>query len=122
MVMPVGGGQPRELTRVQEPDIISLHHLTWTADGREVLFKIRTADARGKKDGFWRIPAAGGEARKLEGALFIPQAAASLPRRGLFMMGLETSPDGHRIVFTAGQFKGEIWVIEKFLHTLKAAK
>ena len=111
MVMPAGGGEPRELLRMQEPEHIALYGgITWTPDGREVIF------GKGRKLGalatteLWRISAQGGEAQRL-----------GLAMDGLRHLGFH--PDGRQIAFSAGKhFAAEVWVLENFLPKLKAAK
>ncbi len=104
MVMPAGGGEPRELLRMQEPEHIALFGgITWTPDGREVIF------GKGRKLGevdtteLWRISAQGGEAQRL-----------GLAIDGLRHLGFH--PDGRQIAFSAGSpFGSEVWVMENFL-------
>ena len=102
LVMPAGGGEPRDLLRMQEPEGITLvGGITWRPDSREVIF------GKGKENGemteLWRISAQGGEAQRL----------------GLAMDGLRNlrfHPDGRQIAFSAGTpFAAELWVMENFL-------
>jgi Tol biopolymer transport system component len=101
MLVPAMGGELRELYRYRlqsEPEIYG--ELSWTRDGRNVLFVRST----GKNDmpELWRIPIAGGE----------PQ------RTGLSMEGMRivaAHPDGRRIAFDSGKgtgAPGEVWVLE----------
>jgi Tol biopolymer transport system component len=103
-VMPAAGGETRELLRAQEPEAIAWNAgLAWTPDGREVLFgRERSTSLEDQTVELWRISAEGGEPQKLE--LAMEQ-----------LRGLRFHPDGRRIVFTAGQFKAEVWVLENFL-------
>jgi Tol biopolymer transport system component len=103
-VMPTAGGETRELLRAQEPEAIAWNAgLAWTPDGREVLFgRERSTSLEDQTVELWRISAEGGEPQKLE--LAMEQ-----------LRGLRFHPDGRRIVFTAGQFKAEVWVLENFL-------
>jgi hypothetical protein len=52
----------------------------------------------------WRVPAAGGQAEKLDLGM-------------INLMHMRVHPDGRQIVFTAGDRpeKAEIWVLENFL-------
>jgi Tol biopolymer transport system component len=103
-LVPTTGGEVRELYRFQvqsEPALFG--ELSWTPDGRNVLFVGSTG-----KDGMpelWRMPIAGGE----------PQ------RTGLSAKGMRivaAHPDGRRIAFDTGTRSGspnELWVLENFL-------
>lgn len=90
MVMPLDGGQPRELLRVSE----QFASVNWTPDGKYLVF------AGGGQ--LWRIPAEGGE----------PQALGLKPHKG--STTLSVHPDGRRIAFTAGDPSKEVWVMENF--------
>ena len=105
-VMPAAGGEPRDLLRMQEPEGITLvGGITWTPDGREVIFgKGKEGySLERKKIELWRISAQGGEAQRL----------------GLAMDGLRNlrfHPDGRQIAFSAGTpFASEVWVMENCL-------
>ncbi|MFQ5927127.1 MAG: hypothetical protein ACE5MH_06805, partial [Terriglobia bacterium] len=117
LVMPTMGGEPRELLRVQHPEFISWPTgVAWTPYGRYLLFRRgseatkQPADLRRIPVGadLWRIPAAGGEPRKV---------GRTMPG---FLLGLHVHPAGQRIVFTGGSGKAEVWVLENFLPELKA--
>ena len=106
MVMPAAGGEPRELLRVEAPELIKggmwEDGLAWAADGRHVLFGKFRVDDQEQIVEWWRIPVEGGEAQKI----------------GLAMANLRdvrVHPDGQRIAFTAGKFINEVWVMEHFL-------
>ncbi len=104
MVMPAGGGEPRELLRMQEPEGITLFgQITWTPDGREVIFGKGKESLEMQTTELWRISAQGGEAQRL-----------GLAIDGLRHLGFH--PDGRQIAFTAGTpFAAEVWVMENFL-------
>jgi len=101
MLVPAAGGELRELYRYplqSQPERYG--ELSWTRDGRNVLFVRGTG-----KDGMpelWRMPIAGGD----------PQ------RTGLSMQGMRVvspHPDGRRIAFDTGSRSGtpnELWVLE----------
>ena len=102
-VMPAAGGEARDVLRgVPMPaDLVA-----WTPDGLGLLF---TRHSPGDpKTGLWLIPLQGGEPRKLD------LAAES-------MRDLCLHPDGRHIAFTAGQDTSEVWAMENFLPSLKAA-
>jgi len=100
-VMPVSGGSPRELLRVDASSETSarIRDVTWTPDGRHLLFnRLGTG---------WRISVEGGAPQRLDFAL----TAGRL------------HPDGRRIAFTSGSGRrSEIWVMENFLPPLKAGR
>ena len=104
-VIPVEGGQARELLRVKKPDSIPYRRgLAWTPDGHHLLFgKPRQTDSPQEQTiELWRIPAEGGEPQRL----------------GLAMENLRdvtVHPDGRRIAFSAGKEGAEVWVLENFL-------
>lgn len=59
-LMPVSGGEPKRLTS----DNLQLEDgLTWTADGREVVY----SSPRGGLPSLWRVPASGGKPRRVIG-------------------------------------------------------
>jgi Tol biopolymer transport system component len=99
-LVPVAGGDLRELCRLRHSETVGIDEMAWSPDGRNVLTLRRTG-----KDGIpevWRIPIAGGE----------PQ------RTGLSMEGMlhvAVHPDGRRIAFDSGNRSGvpnELWVLE----------
>lgn len=110
-VVPLNGGEPRELVAMSGPDwILNLaadRGLGWTPDNRHVLF-VRGNSKNPQARELWRVSAAGGDPEPL----------------GLGMNGLRTpviSPDGHWIAFTVGGPKTELWVMENFLAKDKVA-
>jgi Tol biopolymer transport system component len=109
-VMPVEGGEVREVLRVQLPaTVFGPFGLAWTPDGRHLLVSILPKYTgglvRGAMTELLRVPIAGGKAQKL----------------GLAMERIELGgvhPDGRRIVFDSGQPREsaqEVWVMENFL-------
>ena len=107
-VVSTAGGEPRELFRVEKPEIIHRPLLTWTPDGRYLIF---AKGREGRKEiGLWRIPSEGGEPEKL--GMKIDQSNAEL----------RFHPDGRQVAFTAKKEVDEIWALENFLPELRAAK
>jgi Tol biopolymer transport system component len=98
-VMPVTGGEPRELLRVESSNPVN--PLAWTPDGRHLIFG-RVAQSERKTE-LWRISVEGGEPQKLGLAM------------DSMIEDLHVHPDGRRMVFVAGRPKGEVWVMENFL-------
>ena len=100
LVAPFEGGEAHVIYTTPAPNFItSRTSLPWTPDGKHILF-VQIDDERGSRS-LWKIPAAGGEAQKL-----LERDDAGLLR------SVRLHPDGRRIAFDAGQFEGEIWVME----------
>jgi Tol biopolymer transport system component len=105
-IMPVAGGEARELLRLTEEES---RQFTWTADGRHLIFDKAKVNEPTKNE-LWRIPIEGGAPQKL---------GIAMEKIG----GLYMHPDGRRIVFAAGsRSKQEVWVMENFLPAAQAQK
>jgi Tol biopolymer transport system component len=105
-IVPVGGGEAKELLRVAPPNALPpWGGLAWTPDGKHILFAQTAGDAQRPFE-LWRIPAGGG-----------PPQNTGIAMKGL--RNLRVHPDGQRIVFDAGQIQNEAWVLENFLPTPK---
>jgi Tol biopolymer transport system component len=109
-VVPVGGGEVREVLKVDLPArVFGPGGLAWTPDGRHLLVPILPKFTAGPQPGpvseLLRVPVAGGKAQNL----------------GLSMERIDLGgvhPDGRRIVFDSGprgESAQEIWVMENFL-------
>jgi len=102
-IIPAAGGEPRELYRFEERILLESLLITWTADGKYILFA-----RKGSSDQRWelcRISADGGEPEKL-----------GLEMRRLFLMSVH--PDGQHIAFKSSAGRpAEVWVMENFLPT-----
>jgi len=102
-IIPTKGGEPKVLFCFEH---VGGHPtaLTWTADGKHILFSL-SQKKQGLQKSLWCIPAAGGE----------PQ---NLGFRMAFYDNLSAHPDGSRIAFSsygASWKNPEIWVMENFL-------
>jgi len=106
-VIPAGGGEPRELYRLDEGEGFG-RSIAWTPDGKYIFFAIRPPgntlqQLEQSKCSLWRIPVEGGEPEKL----------------GLEMNIIEhlsIHPDGQHIAFyTVTDKLAEVWVMENFL-------
>jgi Tol biopolymer transport system component len=114
-VLPIAGGDARELVRAKEPETIFGDSLSWSSDSRYIVFGKGRAIGRERKTQLLAISSRGGEPHAL----------------GLAMDSVRDvsfHPDGHHVAFTtsagedAGEDKVEVWVMENFLPTLKAAR
>ncbi len=109
-VVPVGGGEVREVLKVEPPARVSgSRGLAWTPDGGHLLVPILPKFTGGPEPGaaseLLRVPVAGGRAQNL---------GLAMERIGLGGV----HPDGRRIVFDSGRPREsaqEVWVMEKFL-------
>jgi Tol biopolymer transport system component len=98
-LVPVMGGERHEIFRLESTN--DYCSLTWTPDSRYVLCS--------KEGKVWRIPASGGEVRKL-----------AVPVKGL--RELRVHPDGKRVAMWVQEPGSEIWVLENFLSRMAAAR
>jgi Tol biopolymer transport system component len=115
-VMPVSGGEPRELLRVDgEKEVPFWGSPWWTPDGRYVSFlkgvkgesEVPYQDLRWQ---LWRVAADGGKPQRL--GLTV----------GRQIGGLRPHPDGRRLATTDFKVDLEIWVMENFLPQAKTVK
>ncbi len=109
-IAPSSGGDTRETARLRKEEAYWGWGLTWTPDGRYLLYSRLKDEANGLCE-LCRVPVEGGEPQNL----------------GLTMKlytHLSVHPDGSRIAFTGpGPRPGnEIWAIENFLSTSTAAR
>jgi Tol biopolymer transport system component len=104
-VYPIAGGKPRDLVKAKD-----INAFTWTRDGNFILYGLLRKGTKRIND-LWRVPAAGGEAQKLDIGM-------------INLMHMRVHPDGQRVVFTAGERpeKAEVWVLENFLPAAPAAQ
>lgn len=91
------GGQPKELLRMKEEQASDV---AWTGDSQNVLFM--------RGNALWRIPAEGGEPRKLW----------TWEKRHLSFEGICVHPDGRNLAFDVREVRSEVWVMENFLPEL----
>jgi Tol biopolymer transport system component len=105
-IIPAVGGKPRELLQFDESEKMWLGSVAWTPDSQDVLFVKRLTDDEGGE--LWRIPARGGEPRKVW--------AWNKP-----FSSLSVHPDGQRVAFHTSTTASEMWVMENFLPKAVAA-
>jgi len=115
ILIPVMGGQPKELLRLNDPQRFDRWgYVTWTPDGRSVIVPLHGDESRAASvsHDLMLIPIDGRAPRKLE-----------LDTRNLNRGGVRVHPDGRQIAFsTGGGRRSEVWVLENFLPTPGAAK
>ncbi len=95
------GGEPRTLLVTDDPldfcssiDCSSIA-ITWTADGKFILFTKGT----GVQNELWRVPSSGGSAERV---------GVALPR----IQRVSAHPDGKTLAISAGVPKFEVWALE----------
>jgi Tol biopolymer transport system component len=109
MVVPVSGGMPREVLRLNDPESVGGgYSVEWTPDSQAIVFRKNFA-ARVDQFELWMVSLDGSQTRKL-----------SLNMENI--QQLRIHPDGRQVAFTAGNQKSEVWVMENFLPGLMAAK
>ena len=110
-VLPVAGGDATELVRAKEPETIVGESLSWSPDSRYILFGRARATGQERKTQLLAISPRGGEPHALGLAMD-------------FVREVSFHPDGHHIAFaaSAGKNRNEVWVMENFLPTVKAAR
>ena len=115
LLVPVAGGEPRELVRLTEPDGWGDYGTTaWTPDGKAVL-KVKR---NGSGTELLLVPVTGGPPRKLD----IDSDSWTRGAQGGMDQGFSLSPDGQKIAFLMGKSASEVWAIENFLPAIKASK
>ena len=113
VLIPVDGGEPRELLRVNKPQWINNTSMPWTPDGKGILVR-KMLVAGGKKSELWLVPIDGGRARKLD--FDANRVATYAPGK------IRLHPDGRRLAYVFGDYTSEVWVLENFLPVLSAKK
>jgi Tol biopolymer transport system component len=114
-VVPISGGEGRELLRVREPE--SLMAPSWTLNGSALVVTKRlmsgTADPSGPRE-LWFVPVSGGAPRKLD----IDASSWDIVNP----IGARFSPDGRHVAFMAGRRAMEVWALEVPLATKSASR
>jgi Tol biopolymer transport system component len=102
LVMPAAGGEAREVVRVEGGFPGSAGSLSWTSDGRSVVFLKAVKGKEGQWQ-LWRVGTEGGE----------PQQIGVIAARQL--VGMRLHPNGRRVAITDVKVNLEVWVMENFL-------
>ena len=95
-IIPRGGGPPRELVRLKQPERFTA--FAWSLDSRWVFF----ARNNGVETELFRIPSAGG-------------TIESTGLRRSMILSVSIHPDGKRITFQGGEPNLELWSLDGFL-------
>lgn len=96
LVMPSGGGEPREVVRASASGSGQLGGwVEWSPDGRYLIFR------KGSPRENYRVPVEGGAAVKYAGEWMTGPSS--------------TSPDGRQVAFGRGEHRIEIWAMENLL-------
>ncbi len=111
-IAPSSGGDTREVLRLpREEGTAWGGGLTWTPDGRHLVFPGKRKDDESGLVELWRIPVEGGEPQNLGLTMKYHQQHPSF------------RPDGRRIAFTGpGSGHNGVWVMENFLPTSTASR
>jgi Tol biopolymer transport system component len=110
-VLPIAGGEASELIRAKDPETIVGDSLSWSSDSRYIVFGKGRSSSNAPKSELLAISPGGGEPHALGLAMD-------------FVRDVSFHPDGHYLAFgaSAGKDKIEVWVMENFLPTPKAAR
>jgi Tol biopolymer transport system component len=103
LIMPISGGDPRELLEFHGSKGIDI--ISWTPDGEHVLY----TENSNKVSALWRISPEGGEPQKIW-------------ESDKNISGLSIHPEGQQIAFSTYEQDLEIWVMDNFLPEIKATE
>jgi len=116
-LVPVEGGEPRELVRGPAASLIAaVSTLSWTPDSRALL----TARRAGTAVELWLIEIETSRARKLD--IDVSDWSLADDRAPGLDVGFALSPDGRSIAFLVGKSGAEVWAMEGWLPRLNASK
>lgn len=114
LLVPVAGGQTRELLRVTLPEGFLPGPFEWTPDSRAVI----AIKSLGSRRELWLVPVTGGPHRKLDIDPDIWLAGSTGGRD----RGFNLSADGRSIAFQTGKTAAEVWALENFLPSAPARR
>ncbi len=97
-LMPSQGGEPREILRIELPDIIINHG--WTSDGLNLIVAVGGRNTGETK--FYKVSIENGETQYLG-------------QRADFLQSFSLRPNGKHLAFASGQAMWETLVMENFL-------
>jgi Tol biopolymer transport system component len=100
MVVAVADGDARHVFRSPRSAADREDSLTWTRDGRALLFSVAKSEGRSQRQ-LWFVPIDGGQPRAISGTTGYD---------------ITLRPDGRKIAFTTrSEQRPEVWVLEHFL-------
>lgn len=115
LLVPVAGGQPRELIRVTQPEALFRPvGGAWTPNSSALVIQKYT----GSRWELWLVPVTGGRPRKLDIDPNIWREGIANGGSGAVQQGdagISLSPDGRRIALVMGKTASEVWALENFL-------
>ena len=105
LIMPVTGGEIRELARVPRPPELAerapeIVTVRWTPDGKWLLYNVQWPAEPAREPELWRVAAEGGAPKRLDVSLDMQRASLH--------------PDGSRVAFWTQEERTEIWLMEGF--------
>ena len=103
LLIPIDGGEPRELLRVTAPQSF-WPMVAWMPDGRGVVVRKMLSESENASQELWLVPVGGGQPRQLE-----------IDTRNLNVSPISVHPDGRQVAYLGGEQKKEVWVLENFL-------
>jgi Tol biopolymer transport system component len=108
VVIPLQGGQLRNVFHLNSSERLAPIPLSWTPDGRAVI-AMKSVDGNSRTE-LWEVPIDGRQPRKLK-----------IETTNWDSEGLHLSPDGKQIAFvgTAGKSGTEIWALENLSPPLR---
>jgi Tol biopolymer transport system component len=111
LLVPVAGGEPRELFRISQSELSAAGTGwgagAWTPDSSAVIIHKNTVS----QPELWFVPITGGQPRRLD---IDPNIWLNGTTRA-GQQGFSLSPDGRSIAFQMGKTVTEIWALENFL-------
>jgi Tol biopolymer transport system component len=114
LLIPIAGGEPRELLRASRPEQLDGFRMIWTPDSRAVIVpKLLSTD--GERKQLWLVPVTDERPRKLD----IDVDSWLMPGGGF-----QLRPDGGQVAFVAEAAGSgpEVWALENLLSLPSAKK
>ena len=105
LIVPLDGGEPREVIRVNRPASLQGNLVAWSPDGRGIIVRRQLAPESSE---LLLVPIDGTTPLKLD----VDVSELAAPQ-------ISIHPDGKRLAFTAGREITDVWVLENFLPSPK---
>jgi hypothetical protein len=111
MIMPVKGGEIRELTQLPRPSGVGdrrseIGALQWTPNGQGLLYRVEWWEEPDWRREFFHVSLEGGAPQRLD----LDRPTEMMRMRG----GFRFHPDGKRVAFWTQERRAEIWLMEGF--------